>query len=328
MKMKKIISSALVAVLLFGAVIGVMPINTKAAYTESNSTVETLTAAQIDKAVNAMFRYSYGSAEEMLLAELEGYKDDSGNKIADYIVSVNFNNSPDSRYTLYVNKYTGFVYYQDKLSGQILTSNPYKYPTLTGTVVSNANADMASQIVISYSETTQNTVSYIYSSTEAALNSQISVEYITNGIRVNYTLGDTVARYLLPGYITADKFENEFLVPMLNDFRDLLVKYCNGGEYNKDYDIFAADAYNLKKGSEMSKQMNNVYYKGAINIFGVQKYLENMTLVIEENFNPSKGNLGSEAYQQLQGLLDDIWLLYGTGTSCYVLRNLGQYTEG
>ncbi|MBE6536455.1 MAG: hypothetical protein E7673_00725 [Ruminococcaceae bacterium] len=325
LNMKRILSSALVVILLFGTIIGVMPINANAAYTESNVAADTLSEEEAEAYLAEVVRYSFASAEEMLLHELQGIFDKTTQeKIGDAIVSVNQNNSPNSRYALYVNKYTGFVYYQDRLTGQILTSNPYKYPTLTSDIISTNNADMASQLVISYSETTKNTISKLYSSLDAALKNQISVERIANGLRVNYTIGDTVSRYLLPGYITAEKLEKELLVPMLNEFRDLMVKYCNNGVENEDFDIFKAAAYNPKRATLTS----SVYYKGALNIFGVQKYLDDMRFIIESEYNIANGNLGSEGYIELDKMFWNIMDLYGSGTNGYSLRNLKLYDKG
>ena len=331
MKMKKLISSALVAVLLFGAVIGVMPIKAEAAYTTSNATNEsTLGKAEIwDLVEGLLMDCSYGSAEEMLEAD------------KDYLVPVNY----DTRYTLSINKYTGFVYYKDNLTGQILTSNPYNYPKVYGTAINDINADMASQLVIAYSEISKNTTSYLYSSVDAALNAQISVEYIANGLRVNYTLGDTVARYLLPGYITAEKFEAELLVPMLNEFRDLLREYC--GEMEADFtaeiekketklqnafDIFQSSKHNLSSTPPSNRNEEywddmlkkySVYYKDTLNHNAVYQYLLDMrNRVIDVKYTDIKGNKSEEGHQKLNTLYKDIMTIYGSGEGGYYLRNL------
>ena len=71
--MKKILSSALVVVLLFGAVIGVMPIKVNAAQSSfAGSMGATIPAEDLEKLFNeTIYAYSFGSAEEMLKAELE-----------------------------------------------------------------------------------------------------------------------------------------------------------------------------------------------------------------------------------------------------------------
>ena len=69
---------------------------------------------------------------------------------------------------------------------------------------------LVSQILLDYSDLTGN--SKTMSSYEAAaLNGQINVKVIKGGIRVNYTLGDTTARFLLPGRMVASKFEELLL---------------------------------------------------------------------------------------------------------------------
>lgn len=331
MKMKKLISSALVCVLLFGAVIGIVPIKAKAASTAANSVGESLGAEAVWNLVESMLLLcQYESAEEMLNEEYEeGY-------ILPPVTSKN------GRYSIYVNRYTGFVYYVDNLTGQILTSNPYTYEKTQGNVISETTAEMQSQLVITYSETTKNTSSKLYSSRDAAMNSQISVEYIANGFRVNYTLGDTVARYLLPGYITAEKFEGEILVPMLNEFRDLLRKYCGDAETNFEadvegrkmkiknaFDIFESTKHNPpSSASESVLSKYSVYYKETINLESVQMYLDDMyNNVIKNKFNLQNNNLGTDAYRELYTLYSDIMTMYASGQKGYYLRNLNKYAK-
>ena len=313
MKLKRILSSALVVVLLFGSIIGVMPIKSSAAYVNTSSS-DLLGEEAIWSLAEEVCGYDYSSVEEMLNEELSN----------GYLVYVNHNNSEYSRYTLYVNRYTGFVYYKDNLTGQILSSNPYSYPRISGSVISTLNADMASQIVIYYSETSKTTVSQLYSSLDAARNAQISVEYIHNGIRVNYTLGDTVARYLLPGYITAEHFENEILVPMLKEFCVLMYTHCNGGTYDTKYDIFTDKRYNVSSKNSKYNEWN-VRVNDTINLNSVQHYLEDMSVFIDEKFNVWNDNLGSKAYEELMTMFNDLMSLYASGQKGYYLRNLKKY---
>ncbi len=311
MKIKRILSSALVAVLLFGAVIGVMPMKANAAYTNSNSAIgPSLGAEKILNLVNEMYKYDYDSAYEMLKDE-----QDKG-----YIISVDSDNSGFARYTLHVNRYTGFVYYEDNLTGQILTSNPYTYPTMFGSLLSENTKDMASQIVITYSSTTASTTSQLYSSVDAAANAQISVDYIAGGVRVSYTLGDTVSRYLLPGYISAEKLEAELLVPMLNELRDLMMKYCyNSAKDDADnYDIFKANKYNPKS----ENRSLSVYYRGAMNHFGVQTYIKDMENIVGKTFTAASGNENSEPHREIQNLIKDLRTIYASTTNCYTIMNL------
>ena len=116
MKLKRIFSSALVVVMLFGAIVGAYPIAASAAYSaNSNSSAlnatANLTADQVTEYLTKYLSYDFSTAEELIEAELD----------AGYLYSVN---SANQYYTLYVNKYSGMVYYKNNVTGQILTSNP------------------------------------------------------------------------------------------------------------------------------------------------------------------------------------------------------------
>lgn len=199
----------MVLVLLFTAVSVVIPATeAEAAYSPSTSVSEaTMTLDEIKTYISDVYlKYNFGSAEEMLEYELAaGYLD--------------YSTSADGLYTIYVNRYTGFLYYRNNFSGQILTSNPVNpgYGNVTATVAEG----LMSQISIKMYETSVSSNQFNYNSVHwAAMYGQISVTEISGGLRVNYTLGDTSTRYLLPGLITAEDFTNEILVPMLNALGD------------------------------------------------------------------------------------------------------------
>ena len=332
-KLNRILSSALVVVLLFGAVAGLIPVRVNAAYIDADPLGKSLSKEKIWELAEDTCKYTFSSAEEMFNDE---YK-------KGYLISVDYNkNDPEdiSRYTLYVNRYTGFIYYVDNLTGQMLTSNPSNYPSIGVTVDGTLNSDLASQIIIYYSETTKNTSSKLVSSLDAARNAQISVEYIQNGFRVNYTLGDTVARYLLPGYILADKFEDELLKPMLEKFGDLMKPYVEGfvfeetGKYKgkklkNAHNIFESNIHNPSdSANETVKSTYSVYYNGTMNLSAVQLYLDGMQEVINKTFTVANGNLKSPEYAEIQTLFQDIMQLYATGSKGYILRNLNAYEKG
>ena len=98
----RILSSLLVVVMLLGAVIGLIPVQVEAAHSPSVGTSSTYTASEIKKIVQASYEYKFNNAAEMLTYELGlGYLD-----------SVN---SKGNVYTLYVNRYTGCMYYVNNL---------------------------------------------------------------------------------------------------------------------------------------------------------------------------------------------------------------------
>ena len=114
MKIKRILSTALVLVLLFASVSVVLPATkAEAAYSPSTSVSEaTMTLEQIKEYISKVYiKSNFSTAEEMLAYELEaGYLD--------------YSTTADGLYSIYVNRYTGFLYYRNNYSGQILTSNP------------------------------------------------------------------------------------------------------------------------------------------------------------------------------------------------------------
>ena len=311
MKLNKIISSALLVAMLFTAVIAALPVTASAAYTGvADSANANLTAEQISEYVKGVYGgthsdnitgYQFNSAEEMLNYE----------KALGYLNSIS---SADGKYTIYVNGYSGYLYYVNNVTGQILTSNPYNYDD---TMTEVDKFKLSSQIHIAFSEISSNAPASDYYSTQwAALRAQISTEFIKNGIRVNYTLGDTTSRYLLPGRILADKYEKMVLVPAIKAFVELMEAYCAGEDYNGEYDVFTNPAYNAEK--DVS---TNLYRYGYINSRGVKDYCKAMKDIFDSMY---KSQSGSQIYKELTAAHNDIMSLLGA----YTIQNLSEYKEG
>ncbi len=227
-KHNRILTSLLVVVLMFMTVIAAVPMRAEAAYSESSvSTTDSYTQEEKEAIVSETYGYAFDSAEEMLEHEKSlGY--------LDYVVS------KSGKYTIYVNRYTGVMYYKNNTTGQILTSNPYN---LSSTTQADIKTDLMSQVFVTFSENSgAGSAGKPYSSAQwAAEYGQISVSKISGGLRVNYTLGDTSTRFLLPGKITADKFETKLMKPMLDYYRDLLWEYIGDRtlpEYSAELDYF------------------------------------------------------------------------------------------
>ncbi len=280
MKLNKILSSALVVVLLFAALIGVIPpITADAAYVPDD-TAPQLTSEQVKKIVNDAMKYDFDSAEEMLNYELE-------NK---YLISTT---SESGEYTIFVNRYTGVLYYRNNLTGQILTSNPYSYQgDSTKRVDDETRKNLLSQINLQFKEITSGSEKNIpYNSTTwAALYGQISTEFIADGIRVNYVLGDTSTRFLLPGRIKADKYEEMILLPLLDKFREKLEEYC--GEQYPDTNFSFLDNPNY-----VSRTVN-----GYVNANTVTTYVKDMTKIFKTIYKNAK----YYQYTELTELASDI----------------------
>ena len=242
MKIKKIISSFLLLAVVFTSLVVAFPISASAAYSsEGVSTGTTATAnlagEDLKSYLGSYIAYNYSTAEEMLNDELE----------AGYLYSVN---SADNLYSLYVNQYTGFVYYKNNVTGQILTSNPVDpgYLNAGGSIAvqDTARKNLMSQIEIKFYETENATIPKTYNSYDwAALRAQISVSPIANGLRVNYILGDTTPRFLLPGAITVEKFDQNILTPLINAYVSILTEVCLEKGYDEDFefDFFENEDY-------------------------------------------------------------------------------------
>lgn len=297
MKFNKILSSALVLVMTFSTLFVLFPTKADAAYV-SESQNELSAPADIEAYVTEVYStYDFETAEEMLMHELS----------LGYLTSVV---SPDGRYAIYVNAYTGVLYYQDRITGQILTSNPWSYGH-----ADDVNQQLLSQIVINFAVIATGTESAFYSATEAALRSQISTEFINGGIRVNYTFGDTEARYLLPGAMEASKYEEMILIPMLESLCGLMEDYCADEGYDGAYDIFTYEKYQEKLHNK----------EGFLSVGGLRPYLNDMKSVYSKKLKKN-----TTEYNEISQLITDIntmMVYYSYSSSkyeipAYVLKNI------
>ena len=286
-------------VLLFGAVSVLIPVRAEAAYSESyNSGVE-YSKDEIKDIVKASYGYTFNDASEMLKYELE----------KGYLSSVT---SDGGRFSLYVNKYIGTLYYVNNATGEILTSNPYN----AGTIKSSSEkvaSELMSQVVLSFIDLANASASPTYHSAEwSAQHGQISVSNISGGMRVDYTLGDTSMRFLLPGQITAEKFENNIFIPMLNYYKEQLEKYCSEVDTDVSFDLFAEAEY---KGKE-------VYVNGCLSKTVINLYLSETKKVYD------KLKKGSVGYQSLNTIHNNIMEFYTTYRLCNPVGASEQQLEG
>ena len=123
-------------------------------------------------------------------------------------------------YQLYVRAAYGEIAVKDKRTGQILFSNPYDIASTKGS--SDTKAELMSQIILEFTNGSKTTTYNSY--TEAALREQIVVKNIKNGVRVEYTLGKTETRWLVPQMITAERFEEVILTPIRENTMELQEK--------------------------------------------------------------------------------------------------------
>ncbi len=249
--MKKLISGLLSVLFLASAIVCAIPLTAGAASSKHTAETTQLSVSEIKAIVQKTSEERYDTAEEALKAE-----DALG-----YLVSFT-----KGGYSVYINVYTGRLYYKNNATGQILTSNPVNMHGMNN----NSNAayesgtisKLMSQIAVTLFDITSNT-SYQYNSfTNAAMLGQISVQETKEGYRVNYTIGDTTTRYLYPGMIRYDSFMEYILEPMLNTYRDMLLAYeteIRNVYPNADLDFLDGTTFTAPDGTEYDVYKKSKY---------------------------------------------------------------------
>ena len=214
MKIKRILSSALVAIMLFSAIVILIPVEAKAAH-HSSVSENKLTTDEVAKIVDTYQKAEYSSAEELFQADMaNGY----------------FDYATDGKFSIFVNRYTGVMYYRNNTTGEMLTSNSYNFVGSSGAV-----DELSSQISVTYATISDTENAKVrYSATWAAKYNQISVTKIDNGLRVSYAIGDTATRCLLPVIIEAHEFEEDILKPMFDTLYETM-KENFGDSYAVNY---------------------------------------------------------------------------------------------
>ena len=215
MKLNRILSLALVMVMLVTSFAAIIPVKAEAAFTsEINS--QRLSLAEVESIIKSFKTGKNGETDP--LTGLEDTFDDAYERLEYDLEKGYLDKASNGKFTIYVNRYTGVMYYQNNATGEMLTSNPFDFPITVGT-----NEELFSQIVIKYSSVTDTeTDKTMYSSVEAAGRNQISVTRINGGLRVNYSMGNTATRALVPSSITAKSLEDNILRPAFEILEGML----------------------------------------------------------------------------------------------------------
>ncbi len=119
-------------------------------------------------------------------------------------------------YQLYVDEVSGEVATLKIDTNEILFSNPYDVAAAGGTA--DTKKEILSQIIVQYMD--NGARQYLYSFEEAALRGQINVMNIKNGIRVEYTIGRSETRKLLPRWISEESFKKFIDEPMIRAYTE------------------------------------------------------------------------------------------------------------
>ena len=257
--MKRILSSLLVFVMLCASLLTVIPIS--AAADEGSSKELSIQqegiiedADEIKKICQEYLAYNFKSASEMLDYELEkGY--------LDYIKEGDF--------AIYVNRYTGFMYYVNNRTGQILTSNPTDpaYQTKDGGNVVSLSNEIMGQLIIEYFSLTD-TKPYTYDSLRWIMDgSLLSVTEHDGGIAVQYTLGSAADSFIAPSVMLLETANRELIHPMFKNFADLMQELC--GDFDPD---LAKDArISSIKSNNYNLLDNDIYRAGSTEVYSGYK---------------------------------------------------------
>ena len=293
MKIKRILSTALTAAILFTTIVSAIPVgaSAQASFVGDKGTIsnDDIKAQYLDP----MLAYNYGSAGEMLSAELaQG--------------SLDYVNSADGKYAMYVNRYTGVFYYVNNVTGQILTSNPYN-PAYT-TLDSAIKKELMSQVFITFSSVGSTAVPKVYDSFSwSASYGNISVSAIDNGLKVGYLLGDVAERFLLPECLPEEMFENDLLIPMIKNVQNKIVASLKDPSKAPDFDYLDAD------GKIAEANRDRTY--GSVDNRKLRNYLEGLKSAVSSYCLPEKQT-------ELVDLIQDAIVLF---YSNYLLKNPNKY---
>ena len=172
----------------------------------------------------------YATAEDKLRTmskQTEVGKDKYGEPVYEYEPWKVYGN-----YELYVQELTGEVAIKDTSTGQILFTNPYDACTSVkkklGVYDDSLLNQLFSQLKVTYEEVKGSSSAELYSYNDAALNDQIKVSHIKNGVAVEYTIGRTEDRRLVPVYMEKYRFEKYILSKIDSDSDQKLMRAYYG----------------------------------------------------------------------------------------------------
>ena len=117
----------------------------------------------------------------------------------------------NERYALHIQEYSAEVCVVDKVTGQMLFTNPYD---VADTSASNAiKYELLSQVQLSYKANNSENGN-LDSFSDAAMSQQINIKLIRGGVRVEYTLGEAIKKRVVPYQIEKNRFEEDILKPL------------------------------------------------------------------------------------------------------------------
>lgn len=282
--------------MLMTSFLAVIPVSASA---EEGTTVSIMPEDQVIFDVDAVkaicqsyLEYNFETAAEMLAHELElGY--------LDYI--------KEGDVAVYVNRYTGFMYYVNELTGQILTSNPIDsaYQTLEGGNIVSLSEDVMSQLVIEYftltntkDVTTDNSLKWIMEG------SMLSVSEHEGGLAVEYTIGSVADAFIAPSAMLLETANETIFYPAFARLAALLQDKC--GDFNQE---IVDDNYLDITSGNYNVLDNDIYYGSSTEIYSgygisdtIDAYLDYASAVLGGEKEPG--------YIEISNLADAIQTIF------------------
>ncbi len=150
-------------------------------------------------------KYAFATSQDKLNYIINGLAkyDEDGNSIDPSLKNISVSKNG---YSLYADAHSGEIIWRNDKTGELLLSNPYDVAYGSSATQVEDKYKLLSQVLLSYDDSGTDTDMNSYE--EAALRGQITLKYITNGIRVDYAMGEMESRKLVPRMIKKDRFES------------------------------------------------------------------------------------------------------------------------
>ncbi len=165
-------------------------------------------------------------------------------------------------FVLYIEETTGEMALQNKATGQIIWSNPFD--ACGQQIADTQKCELLSQILLDYTTISTGASSTMNSFEEAAMRinsdtgiNQIKIKKISGGIRVEYTMGRTETRVLVPRLISKDRFEE----CILNPLKDAAAKHLETSD-GQSAQFLLSKFYNQESGNTVFYSLKDPSAKG------------------------------------------------------------------
>ncbi len=117
----------------------------------------------------------------------------------------------NDKFALFVQEFTAEVCLVDKVTGQMLFTNPYDVADTTSSDA--VKYELLSQVKLTYHSNKGDT-GELDSYSDAAAAEQVSIKLIRGGVRVEYTIGEAIKKRMVPYMIEKSRFEEDLLKPL------------------------------------------------------------------------------------------------------------------